>query len=106
MTSKRVGVTVRESGLSPRNEGRMDNETTTKNLVAAIRERDQRIAAMTEALLAAADHEDAAVASAVLAERARIRAAVKTMIERDYLYVGRKVSDLVEAILREIGGAS
>lgn len=49
---------------------------------------------------------DAAVAKAVLAERARIRAAVKAMIERDYLYVGRKVSDLVEAILREIGGAS
>lgn len=88
----------------------MDNDQTTITaLRAGLADRDRRIAELTETCLNAADKIDAAeaaVAAAVAAERARVRAAVEGLPFRDgspsYTAGGL---DAMNDVLAAIGGA-
>ena len=89
----------------------MDNETT-KNLVAAVRERDRRIEELAQALVDQAAALDAALASERAATRARVEAlpTVRGTIEavghrewRPHLIDVDRVD--VDDVLAAIGGA-
>ena len=80
----------------------MDNDQTTITaLRAALADRDQRIAELTETCLNAADKIDATearVAAAVAAERAAIRAEAKSRIVGLHARGGMILADVLDAI--------
>lgn len=87
----------------------MTDETTTKNLVAAVAERDRRIAELAQALLDSADKVDAAVSAAVAAERKEIKIRLRPLYRWrldgvDGLFIVGTASDVLSAI-DAIGGA-